>query len=366
MYDKNMGISVYLGIKSLDEDIKYIKMAHKYGFTKIFTCFLGLNEENKNSYLESLSLFMNIATNLNFKVYVDVNPYVLKLLNITYEDLSFFKNLNIYGIRLDEGFSGLEESAMSFQSNLKIMINASNGTKYLDNIISYKPNMSNLEACHNFYPRKYSGLSLNHFLQTSQDIKNYGLSVGAFVNSQNSDTFSNQEIMEGLPSLEHHRNIPLVNQAKELYYCRLINDVMIGNAYASESEFKQLYNLDKNLITLDAQLEDNLESFYTDMLLNNLHTNRGDVSDFIIRSTMLRIKYKNTYIPPFNTKNIQAGDITIDNENYKKYKGELHIARAPMINDGNVNVIGKINQYDLGLLNYIKPWSKFNFNLINK
>ena len=42
---------------------------------------------------------------------------------------------------------------------LKIEINMSNGTKYVDNIMSHRPNRENLIGCHNFYPHRYSGLS---------------------------------------------------------------------------------------------------------------------------------------------------------------------------------------------------------------
>ncbi|WP_249662576.1 MupG family TIM beta-alpha barrel fold protein, partial [Lysinibacillus fusiformis] len=53
-------------------------------------------------------------------------------------------------------------------SNLKIELNISNGTKYVDNIVSYQPNKENIIGCHNFYPRRFTGLSRQHSLQTSQ------------------------------------------------------------------------------------------------------------------------------------------------------------------------------------------------------
>ena len=48
-------------------------------------------------------------------------------------------------------FSGLEESIMTYNPyGLKIEINMSNGTKYVDNIMSHRPNRENLIGCHNF------------------------------------------------------------------------------------------------------------------------------------------------------------------------------------------------------------------------
>jgi hypothetical protein len=358
---RTWGVSVYLGIKNIEQDIDYIKLAHKYGFTKIFTCFLGLTTENKAEYLLNLEKFMKVAVQLNYKVYIDVNPTIFKILDIEFNQLEIFEYLNMSGIRLDEGFSGLEESIMSHNPKLELFINASTGTKYLDNILSYEPNKYNIIGCHNFYPRRYSGLSSSHFIATTQYFKSHNIRVGAFVNSQNKNTFSNQSMMEGLPTLEAHRDIPIVNQVKELFLIYDIDDIIIGNSYASEEELRQIYELNKYTLNLKIDLIPELDSFYNEMLFDNLHFNRGDVSEYMIRSTMLRIKYKHFDIKPLNVKNIEVGDITIDNNDYKKYKGELHIAIKSMKNDGNVNVIGKVNKLDIPLLKAIKPWTKFVF-----
>ena len=84
---------------------------------------------------------------------VDINPELFTSLNIAYDDLSFFHELGVWGLRLDEGFTGLEESKMTRNPyGLKIEINMSAGTKYVDRIMDYAPNEDNLLGCHNFYP----------------------------------------------------------------------------------------------------------------------------------------------------------------------------------------------------------------------
>lgn len=363
MYSKKMGISVYIGKKSLSEDLKYMGLAKKYGFSRIFSCFLHMNED-QSKFLADFKSFMDHAKKLDFEVFIDVNPTLLKILNADFNNLSIFEDLGVTGIRLDEGYSGVEESLISYSGKLQVEINASNGTKVFDNIMSYQPCKPNLVACHNFYPRRYTGLSMDHFLKCSTDVKKHGIRLAAFVCSQNKNTFFSQNLMESLPTVEKHRYIPLINQAKELYYCGLIDDVIISNAYASEEELKQMSELDKNLITLDIKLVDGAGDLVVDMIENNRHMNRGDASEYVIRSTQLRIKYKNEDIKPFNTVAIEKGHITIDNNNYDKYKGELHIARKSMENSGNVNVVAKIVDSDLILLDYIKPWTKFKFNIV--
>ena len=60
---------------------------------------------------------------------------------VHYKDLSFFKEIGADGIRLDAGFSGLEESIMTYNpQGLIIEINMSNNVHTLDTIMDYRPN----------------------------------------------------------------------------------------------------------------------------------------------------------------------------------------------------------------------------------
>jgi hypothetical protein len=361
MFPKKLGISVYVGKKSLEEDLAYISLAKKYGFSRIFTCFMFINEDT-NEFFKKVKTVVSHAVSLDFEVFIDVNPTLLKSLNASYNNLKIFEDLGITGIRLDEGYSGFEESLISYSGKLKVEINASNTAKLFDNIMSYQPCVPNLVACHNFYPRRYTGLSEETFFNTSISVKKHGLRLAAFVCSQEPNTFFSQDLMEKLPTLESHRDLPIAAQAKELFYCGLIDDVIISNAYASESDLKLLAELNKDIITLNVELKDT-SNLTKEMLSDNLHFNRGDTSEYMIRSTQLRVKYKNESIPAFNTADIKLGDITIDNDNYGKYKGELHVALLPMKNEGNVNVVGRVADLDMPLLKYIKPWSKFKLKI---
>ncbi|MDR0485044.1 MAG: MupG family TIM beta-alpha barrel fold protein [Alphaproteobacteria bacterium] len=363
MFAKKLGISVYIGKRPIEEDLKYIDLAKKYGFSRIFSCFMFMDEDS-DTFLAKFKTIVSHAKKQGFEIFVDVNLNLIKMLGASYDNLKPFEDLGITGIRLDEGYSGLEESLISCAGKLQVEINASNGTKIFDNIMSYQPCASNIVACHNFYPREFTGLSLEHFMKSSQEVKKHGIKLAAFVCSQEKDTFFSQNFMESLPTLEHHRYLPITIQAKELFYCGLIDDVIVSNCYASESELKALSELNKDIITLDVKLTQGASVLDKEMLGDNLHMNRGDVSEFMIRSTQMRVKYKNESILPFNTADMQLGDITIDNNNYDKYKGEVHIALKNMPNRGNVNVVGKVMEYDRPLLKYIKAWSKFRLNII--
>ena len=93
------------------------------------------------------------------------------------------------------------------------------------------------------------------------------------------------------------------------------------------------------------------------ILFEELHFNRGDFSDNLIRSTASRVKYKGHDFKIFNPKeDIKKGDIIIESSEYGHYAGELQIARSDMKNSGKSNVVGRIRDEEIFLLDYIKPW----------
>lgn len=351
-----LGISIYPDKSVLEEDIKYIKMAVKYGFKRIFLNLLTIREE---SSLNKFKTIVKIARDLGLEVVADVGPGVFKDLNIDYNDLKIFSDLGLTGIRLDMGFSGNEESIMSFNPyGLMIELNISSGTKYIDNIMSYIPNKENIIGCHNFYPHKYTGISRKHFIETTKRFKQYGLRTAAFISSD-AGTFGPWEVTEGLPTLEEHRSLPIEVQAKDFFNTGLIDDVIISNCYASEEELKTLGNMNKDILTLNIEIKKDLPEIERKILLDELHFNRGDVSEYMIRSTQSRVKYKEYNFELINPQNMKRGDIIIESSLYSHYAGEMHIVLNNMENSGRTSVVGRIVEEEIYLLDYIKPWQKF-------
>lgn len=355
---RNLGISIYPEKAGFEENLSYLRLAHKYGFKRVFTCLLSVSG-NKEKIVREFKDILGEADKLGMEVIADVSPSVFGELGISYSDLAFFADINVYGIRLDMGFSGLEESIMTFNPyGLRIEINMSNGTKYIDNIMSYKPNINNMLASHNFYPHRYSGLSYDHFIKCSKQFKKYGIRTAAFISS-NSASFGPWPVNEGLCTLEMHREMPITAQAKHLWATGLIDDVIIANCFASEEELRELGELDRDILSFEVELEDNIPETERSIVLDELHFNRGDVSEYLIRSTQSRVKYKGHEFPPFNTPDIKRGDILIDTSLYGHYAGELQLARKDMKNSGKTNVVGRIKAEEHFLLDYVEPWMKF-------
>lgn len=359
---RKLGISIYPEKSDLDTILKYLKKASTNGATRLFSCLLSVNKSVDEIKEEFLKIH-NYAKELGYEIVLDVSPRVFNQLGISYSDLRFFKELNCDGIRLDLGFTGSEESLMTYNPyDLAVEINMSNDTHTIDTIMDYQPNVYKLWGCHNFYPHNYSGLSLKHFEKCSLNFKKYGLKTAAFIGSNDKKAFGPWPTTDGLVTLEMHRNLPLDKQAKHLIALGYIDDIIISNCYPSDEELVALSDVNLSLLNLKIDLVDNLPEVETKILLEELHFNRGDKNDNIIRSTQSRVKYKGHDFKLFNAPEIiKKGDVIIESSLYGHYAGELQIALNDMVNSGRSNVVARVVEDELFLLDYIKPWQKFRF-----
>ena len=101
---------------------------------------------------------------------------------------------------------------------------------------------------------------------------------------------------DGLPTLEMHRQLPVTVQAKHLFATNLIDDVVIGNAYASNEELEALGQLNRYQTELTIVLKKRLLKLKRNRNKNQ-HFRRGDITQQMIRSTEVRKKYKMKLIP---------------------------------------------------------------------
>lgn len=355
--EKRLGISVYPHKASVEKNIEYIDLAHSLGYKRIFSCMLSIG--NSKEALKDFKTVMKHANKRGFEVFFDIAPAVLKDLKVSTEDLSFFKKLGATGLRLDVGYDGSKESILTFnEEGLSIELNISNDVPYLDMINSYKPNLNRLQGCHNFYPQKYTALSYDYFISASKRFKNLGLRTAAFVHSKNA-TDGPWLINDGLCTLEKHRNLPITTQAKELWATGLIDDVIIGDAFASKEELEALSKINPDVIELEVEWDKNTTEAEK-LLTSMLHFRRGDMNEYFIRSTMSRVKYKDAVIEPRGySGNQRLGDIFTGNNNFGHYKGEIQICIKEVENDNRKNLLGKIKEDNLVLLPYIDAWKKF-------
>jgi hypothetical protein len=314
----------------------------------------------KAAVAEKFSKIISAAKALSYEVILDIVPNIFDELQISYDDLSFFAELGADGLRLDAGFDGNKEAKLSFNPyGLIIELNMSNDVAYLDNILTYEANEPYIYGCHNFYPQEGSALPLAFFNSCSKRFKKHGIRTAAFVSSQVA-TGGPWDINDGLPTLEMHRHLPVEVQAKHLFATGLIDDVIVGNAYASEAELVALGQRNRYQIALTLDLLPTANPVEQEIVLENQHFRRGDITSQMVRSTQVRKDYKQENPPHDNEQIFQVGDIVIGNDQFGKYKNELQIVLEPH-RDERKNKVGSIQKDELILLDYIRPWTKFRF-----
>ncbi len=357
-----MGISVYPEHSTEDKDYDYMRMAQKYGFTRIFTCLLSVNESREDT-IKKFTKFMIQAHSLGYIVAVDTNPDVFEHLGATPYDLKPFSNMNVDIVRLDGHFGDREDIAITNNPyGISIEFNGSSNMA-LDLMIERGADVRNMSVCHNFYPQRYTGLGWNRFMEFTDKYRALNIPVSAFVSSNNENTFGPWPVSAGLPTCEIHRGLPIDLQVRHLLATKKIDDIIIGNAFAKEDELKAISQVDKTKITIKIESEENVTEEERNIIYNYTHFDRGDASDYFIRSSMPRGDYGDKGIPYKQCHNemFHRGDVVIVNDNLAHYRGELEIVKRDMPNDGERNLVGKIPTQELMLLDLIKPEYAFDF-----
>lgn len=353
------GISVYLGMNyTLSENIQYIKRANNLGCKSIFTS-LHIPEADYKKAINDFKEIASLAYSLNMDVIADISPRAFTYIGGNMNDLKAIKDLGIYGVRVDFGFSAMEIAEFTRNKyNLRIEINASTVTKqFLKDLGNYNPDFTNIQACHNYYPRLNTGISVDLFKKKNNMLKKFGMKISAFIPCEIN---KRGPIFEGLPTLEKHRFLKSVICAKELYAIG-IDDVIFGDSIPSDDELESVLCLDESSVNFNidilscTQLERNI-------IFKSLHQNRPDPAEDVIRSTNSRTTLGiNDIILAHNNIERKAGYITIDNKSYLRYAGELQVCRKDLPPDNRVNVVGKIIEEELFLLDYINEETKFKF-----
>lgn len=365
MYNmRKLGISIYADKTSVEDMKDYIEAAAEAGFSRIFSCLLSVQKPREEIIAEFLDINL-FAKSKGFEIIVDVSPRVFGELGISYDDLSFFKDIGADGLRLDGGFGGQQEAMMSFNEyGLKLEMNMSVDTSYIDTVMDYLPNQYNMLASHNFYPHPYSGLTEDHFQRTTARFKKHGLRTAAFIASKNPQAYGPWPVDYGMVTLESHRDLPMHVQLKDYVARNVIDDIIISNFRPSEEEMIELKKVNLQKLNLKVELNEGISELFTKIVLGEPHFNRGDINASMIRSTMSRVKYRGQGFPLINAPEmIKRGDIVIESDDFGHYAGELNIAKQDMVNTGRSNVVGRVVEEEVFLLDQIKPWQKFEFSL---
>ncbi len=222
----------------------------------------------------------------------------------------------------------------------------------------------NMLSLHNFYPKRFTGISKKYLLEQNLKYKKYGIGTMAFVKGDE----LRGPVYEGLPTVEEHRNMRFLTSCLDLL--SLGTDViLVGDINLSDENWNELGYLSKGAVPLRNE---------HDILTDKVFQDRRDFSEYVVRAAAggnigetrknfceyikeefagysIDIEKISADIP------IKKGDIIISNSKYLRYEGELEIALKNLGTDEKRCIVSKIIEKDMELLDYVNIVKKFEF-----
>ena len=341
------GFSVFLNEDLSHETKDYIGKMAQAGFSGIFTS-LHIPEDDATRYRERLSQLGHLAKQYELELMVDISGAALQRAGFSFEQIDELQAIGVTGLRMDDQIANHTIARLS--KMITVALNASTiGEQDIEDLKAADANFQQLEAWHNYYPRPETGLDRQWYLEKNRWLKQYGFSIQAFVPG---DAGLRGPIFAGLPTLEEHRHgSPL---AAVLDLQATTDRIYIGDSRLSAKSIAQFTSyIKEQIIVLEAQGYDDQFKY----VLGD-HTNRLDEARDVLRSATARFK-EIPEIVPLAACVREVGSITIDNQRYLRYMGEIQVVKRDLPMDDRVNVVGRVCPSDRPLLQQIHAGQKF-------
>ena len=309
---------------------------------------LHISEEFDDTFCRRAEEVCHTLADYGFRVIADVSRKTLDQFGC--EDLTVLaKHLRLWALRIDYGFSREEIEAMA--EKLPIVLNASTTSK--EDALAIAAGGHTVFAMHNFYPRPETGVDEELLLHTTQALQSAGLQVLAFISG---DSLRRGPLHEGLPTLEAHRNILPSAAFADLVIRYGMDGVFLGDPGLSKAEGERIARFCReDILSIPAELDEAYCRLY-----GQVFTCRVDSPKWLIRFQESRqYSCPGQSVTPKNCVERSRGVITIDNETYGRYSGELQMIRADLKADSRVNVIGRVSENALLLMDCVKGGQKF-------
>lgn len=319
----------------LGKSIYLSNLEHNFFETEesVDICFTSMHiiEEFSEDYGKRVGKLLESVRKAGKKIITDISSRGLEALG--YDSLEQFAvETGVYMIRSDFGIK--EEEMLRTSKYCALAVNAST----LDYQFASRLRKAGAEvwAIHNFYPRPETGLDEEFFMERNIRLKELGIKTAAFITG---DVKKRGPLKEGLPTLEFHRNLPPYVQYLQMTEKYEMDMVLVGDPGLSDEEMKLIERKRKeNVISVPVDLERKYQDLY-----GKVWNVREDSPKWVAR-----LKESRGYaaigkkIEVENCKERLAGSITIDNEKYLRYSGEIQIVRENLKADERVNVIGRV------------------------
>ncbi|PQQ47035.1 MupG family TIM beta-alpha barrel fold protein [Bacillus thuringiensis] len=340
-----LGYSIYFS----QLDMSFVQNMDRRGIRTIFTS-LHIPEEQINHQI--IKDFLVDSKENNRDIIIDISNNTLQVIGIN--DYLELRTLGVKTIRIDFGIS--DEEIVELQKHFRVVLNASTlDEQKICELQGKGLNLKHIVAMHNFYPREYTGISLEFFSDKNRIFKKYGIKVWTFIPG---NKVLRGPVFAGLPTIEKHRDqLPYVSFV-ELSHGYDIDGIFIGDPQIDNDTLDLIMRFDnEGIITLPTS---ELSPYIPKEIIYN---NRFDESEAVIRIEQGRdlfSKNKQLYVTTKPGERL-IGTITVDNAEYFRYIGETQIMKRNLPEDSRVNCIGKIDDKYLNLLGYVKAGTKIKF-----
>lgn len=344
-----LGISVFPGMEiSIEGNLEYMKIAKEKGIEIFFTS-MHIPEADKIREKSEFERILEYSKKLEIKLIVDISKNFFNQYD--------WSQYDIFALRLDFGFT--DEEIIEISKKYPIQLNASTvDEKWFERLVKKGLDKNDFTVCHNYYPRKDTGISLELLSERNMFFKEKGIKIMAFVPG---GAVKRGPLYEGLPTCEIHRDCNVLIAAQELI--EMGTDlVFVGDSMATSEELNLLGSIQPGKIVLPIELLNISEQEKKILFIE--HETRNDYSENVLRSGNSK-KYLENPIVPLRTISRPFGTVTVDNSGYERYQGEIQISLKNLPQDDRVNILGYIPNGER-LLKRIKENRKFTFKEFEK
>lgn len=309
---------------------------------------LHISEEFSEDYCRRAEEICRWLSGQGYRIIADVS--VKTVAQFGEPDLiRLAERMGIWALRVDYGFSVEEIAALA--ARIPVVLNAS--TTSPEDAARIAAAGPLVMAMHNFYPRPETGLDDEFFLESTRALQAAGLKVLAFIPG---DETLRGPIHEGLPTLERHRGLPPSACFADLAVRFGVDGIFVGDPGISRRERGRIARYCREgVLEIPAELESGADGIY-----DRIFTCRPDSPAWIIRFAESR-EYScfGKQVEPMNCLPRTRGSITVDNDGYGRYSGEVQLVRSDLPADSRVNVIGRLAEPWLLLADCVRRGEKF-------
>lgn len=349
--------------KCLEKWDSYLSLAERYSFKEVFTT-IHLPELTFQQQLESLVQIASLAKVHHMSVTVDIGGRYLEDLLNEKQYMKLFKEASIDQVRLDYGYSHSDVRKLHKLVNMKgFVLNASiyslqQAKEEIGFLKSLSPAVQ-ISACHNYYPRPETGLDPSFARKQQSIFDSMGIPVMYCIPGSSKPR---GPIFEQLPTVEEHRYLEPDLVMLDLSYHYHCDAIMIADEFVSASEFRKIDSvINTRVLKVPVKFLSSASDEEKRKILG-IHEFRYDSNENILRSSTSReMGSASGKIDPCHTVLRRRGSVTVDNEKYSRYSGEMQVVLQPLVKDDRVNVVGRISEYGMQLLSYYRCGYQYRF-----